>query len=127
MKRGESMKICVSSQGSSLYSELDPRFGRCRYFIFVNTDDMEYQAIENPNVNATGGAGIQSGQLMSDRHVSVVVTGNIGPNAFKTLESAGIEVITGASGTVKEAVERYKNGELTVSKGATTGVHGMIG
>jgi predicted Fe-Mo cluster-binding NifX family protein len=108
-------------------SKLDPRFGRCRYFIFVNTDDMEYEAIKNPNVDATGGAGIQSGQMMADRQVRAVVTGNIGPNAFQTLESAGIEVITGASGIVKEAVERYKNGELTVSKGATTGVHGMMG
>ena len=66
------------------------------------------------------------GAQPADRQVSAVVTGNIGPNAYQTLESARIEVITGASGTVKEAVERYKNGELTVSKGATTGVHGMM-
>jgi predicted Fe-Mo cluster-binding NifX family protein len=121
MHRGQDMKICVSSQGNTLDSQVDPRFGRCLYFLVVDTDTLEYEAIKNPNIDAMGGAGIQSGQLMADKHVKAVITGNVGPNAFQTLQAAGIEVITGASGSVKEVVERYKRGEFKLTKAPTTG------
>lgn len=120
-KIGESVKICISSQGNTLNAQIDPRFGRCQYFLFVDTDTMEYEAIRNPNIDSMGGAGIQSGQLMAEMHVKAVITGNVGPNAFQTLQAAGIEVITGASGSVKEAVERYKKGEFKPTKAPTTG------
>ncbi|MDH4212095.1 MAG: NifB/NifX family molybdenum-iron cluster-binding protein [candidate division WOR-3 bacterium] len=107
------MKICVTSQGDNLDSQLDPRFGRCKYFLFVDEDTLDFEAIENPNSDATGGAGIQSGQLVAKREARVVLTGNVGPNAFETLRAAGIEVITGVSGTVKEAIEKYASGELS--------------
>jgi predicted Fe-Mo cluster-binding NifX family protein len=109
-KIGGSMKICVSSQGTTLDAPVDPRFGRCQYFLIVDTDTLEYEAIKNPNIESSGGAGIQSGQLIAEKHVKTVITGNVGPNAFHTLKAAGVEVITGAAGTVKEAVERYKKG-----------------
>ena len=121
MKRGEAMKICVSSQGDTLDSQVDPRFGRCLYFLIVDTDTLECEAIKNPNIDAMGGAGIQSGQLMADKHIKAVITGNVGPNAFQTLQAAGIQVITGASGRVREAVEKYKNGELKPTQAPTTG------
>lgn len=118
---GESMKICISSQGTTLDAQVDPRFGRCQYFIIVDIDTLEYKAIKNPNIDAMGGAGIQSGQFMAEKHVKAVITGNVGPNAFQTLKAAGIDVITGASGSVKEAVERYKKGVFTLTKAPTTG------
>jgi predicted Fe-Mo cluster-binding NifX family protein len=115
------MKICVTSQGDNLEAQTDPRFGRCQFFIFLDTETLEFEAIKNPNVDAMGGAGIQSGQIMADRQIKAVVTGNVGPNAFQTLSAAGIAVITGASGSIKEAIEKYKKGELKPAEGPTTG------
>ncbi|MDP8216842.1 MAG: NifB/NifX family molybdenum-iron cluster-binding protein [Candidatus Kaelpia imicola] len=111
------MKVCVTAQGDNLDSLIDPRFGRCAYFIIVDTDTLEFEAIENGSISAAGGAGIQSGQLVASKEVSAVITGNVGPNAFRTLEAANVDVITGASGSVKEAVERYKAGEFKSTQG----------
>ena len=106
------MKICITSQGDSLDAQVDPRFGRCPYFIIVDTDTSEFEAIQNPNVNGMGGVGVQSGQFMSKKQVKAVLTGNVGPNAFRTLQAAEIDIIAGISGSVKEALEKYKSGEL---------------
>ncbi|MGD9015055.1 MAG: NifB/NifX family molybdenum-iron cluster-binding protein [Candidatus Omnitrophota bacterium] len=110
------MKICISSEGNNLDANVDVRFGRCQYFIIADTDTLDFQAIQNPNIEAMGGAGIQSGQLVAEKKAKAVLTGNVGPNAFQTLQSAGIEVITGVSGTVKQAIEKYKKGQLRPSQ-----------
>ena len=117
------MKVCVSSQGNTLNSQVDPRFGRCLYFLVVDTGTLEYEAIKNPNIDAMGGAGIQSGQLVAGRQVKAVITGNVGPNAFQTLKTAGVEIITGISGSVKEAIEKYKKGDFLVAQGPSTASH----
>ncbi len=111
------MKVCITSQGENLDSEIDPRFGRCKYFIFVEADTMAFEAVRNPNLDATGGAGIQSGQLVASKQVKAVLTGNVGPNAFQTLQAADIDVVTGLSGTVKQAIEKYKLGDVEPTQG----------
>lgn len=115
----EFMKVCVTATGPGLEAEIDPRFGRCSYFVFYNLDDDSAESIENPNLAAAGGVGVQSGQLMSEKQVGVVLTGNVGPNAFATLNAANISVVTGVSGTVGETIEKYKNGELAPTSGPT--------
>lgn len=110
-------KICITSQGENLNSQVDPRFGRCQYFIIVDTDSLEFEAVQNSNLEVMGGAGVQSGQLIANKQVKAVLTGNVGPNAFQTLQTAGIDVITGVSGSVKEVIEKYKNGKLKPTQG----------
>ena len=107
------MRIAVTSTGNSLDSAVDPRFGRCPYFLFVETDDLSFEAVENPNLALGGGAGIQSAQLLADRGVTQVLTGNCGPNAYQTLSAAGIAVVVGCSGSGREVVEQWKAGQLS--------------
>ncbi len=121
------MNIAVTSKGNTLDSEVDPRFGRCQWFLIVNTDDMTFEAVENANTAAGGGAGVQSGQLMAERDVKCVLTGNCGPNAFSTLQAAGIQVITGVGGVVRDAVEHYKAHSLSASDAANVGSHFGMG
>jgi predicted Fe-Mo cluster-binding NifX family protein len=106
------MKIALTSMGPALDDEIDARFGRCQYFLIVDPNSLEFEAVKNPNTALGGGAGIQSAQLMGDRNVSVVLTGNCGPNAFQTFGAAGIKVITGVGGQVRQAVEGFKSGTL---------------
>ena len=115
------MKICVTSEEKTLDSKIDPRFGRCQYFLFIDTDTLQFEAMENPNNQSSGGAGIQSGQLMTSKGVKAVLTGNVGPNAFQTLKAAGIEIFVGISGTVKEALDKYKKGELKLTDNPSVG------
>lgn len=117
------MKICVTSQGKELDSRVDPRFGRCAYFVIIDPDSMEFEVIENNSAQAMGGAGIQSGQLVNQKGVTVLLTGNVGPNAFQTLQAGGVEIITGVSGTVEDAVKKYKEGNLKPTENATVGSH----
>ena len=106
------MKVAVSSTGTNLNSQVDPHFGRCPYFIIIKTEDMSFEVFDNENINMSGGAGIQSGSFIASKGVNAVLTGNCGPKAMQTLVASEIEVFTGHSGTVNEAVEKFKQGEL---------------
>ncbi len=119
------MKVCVTATSAGLSAQVDPRFGRAQYFIFVDTEDMSCESIPNPNVSAVGGAGIQSAQLVAEKGAEVVITGHIGPNAASALSAAGIKVVTGVQGlTVREAVERFVTGKLRAqTPSATASAH----
>ena len=107
-------RICISSTGIDLNSDLDPRFGRCDYFLIINTKNMDFEIINNTSSKEFGGAGIKAAELISKKGTDIVITGNVGPNAFQTLKAANIKVITGASGNIKNVLDKFINGELKV-------------
>jgi predicted Fe-Mo cluster-binding NifX family protein len=106
------MKIAVSASGRDLDAQIDSRFGRCAYFIIVETDDMGFEVFDNEGIALGGGAGIQSAQFVASKGVKTIITGNVGPNAVRTLTAAGIEVIAGQGGTIRQAIDDYKKGNL---------------
>jgi len=117
------MKICVSSSGTNLESQIDPRFGRCPYFIIVDDDTMKFEALPNSSISATHGAGIGAAQIVVNKDIKVVITGNIGPNAYQVLSDTGIKIITGISGRVKNAIEKFKSGDLEETPQPTVAPH----
>lgn len=121
------MKIAVTSSGPESKSEVDPRFGRSPFFIIYDTEQDQFEAIENSNIRGMGGVGIQSGQMMADKDVKVVMTGNCGPNAFQTMKAAGILLITGVSGTVESVIREYKEGHLKPTDQSNVEPHSGLG
>ena len=107
------MKVAVSSSGQDLNSPIDPRFGRCAYFLVVETDDMSFEVFDNESAGLGGGAGIQSTQFIISKGAKAVITGNCGPNAVKTLSVGGVEVFLGNTGIGRKVLQKLKNGELT--------------
>lgn len=115
------MKIAVTAEGNNLNAKVDPRFGRCRYFIILDLEKNSVETIENSNAQFSGGAGVQSAQLMVSLGVKAVLTGNAGPHAFQALQAAGVQVITGVSGVVKDVIEKYKRGEYRPTQEPSVG------
>ncbi|HOE69138.1 MAG TPA: NifB/NifX family molybdenum-iron cluster-binding protein [Candidatus Omnitrophota bacterium] len=106
------MKVAITSEGKTPDAALDPRFGRCKYFLIFDSESGDFESLENSNAQSSGGAGVRAGQMMVSKGVSVVLTGSVGPNASNVLQSAGIKVYTGISGVVSEALRRFRAGEI---------------
>ena len=116
------MKIAVTSTGEGLDSKVDPRFGRAAFFVIGDSDTMDFVASENENA-AGGAAGIGSAKCVIDEGAQAVLTGHCGPNAQRTLDAAGVKLYTEVTGTVAEAVERFKSGKLTTADGPNVQSH----
>jgi predicted Fe-Mo cluster-binding NifX family protein len=106
------MKVCISSTGQNLEATVDPRFGRAQYFVIADSETMEFEAIANPAMTAGGGAGTKASQLVIDKGARVVLTGNVGPNAFAVLNAAKIAIHIGASGSIRSALAAFRDGKL---------------
>ncbi len=118
------MKVAISATGSSLDALMDQRFGRAAYFLMVETESLEFEAIENSGA-AAGGAGIQAAQKVIDAGAQVVLTGNVGPNAMQVLQAAGIKIYTSEPLEVRQLVEVYQQGglkEITTPVAAHSGM-----
>jgi predicted Fe-Mo cluster-binding NifX family protein len=121
------MKIAVSAMQPSLDADIDPRFGRCLYFLIIDPDTMQFEALENSGAMAGGGAGISTAQMIAGKGVEVVLTGNCGPNAYEVLSAAGIKVFTGVAGKVQDAIAGYKLGKFKASSQPNVAGHFGMG
>ncbi|MFV0439149.1 MAG: NifB/NifX family molybdenum-iron cluster-binding protein [Desulfopila sp.] len=118
------MKIAVSATATTMESPMDPRFGRARYILFIDSQSMKIEVMDNEkNVQSFKGAGIQVASAVAEKGAEVVLTGYCGPNAFRALNAASIQVVQDVNGTVREAVEQFLQGELVVSEGPNTEGH----
>jgi predicted Fe-Mo cluster-binding NifX family protein len=118
------MKLCITSSGNCLDDSMDPRFGRCRCFIIADADSNQFEAVQNPAASAGGGAGTKAAQLVANKGVEVVLTGNVGPNAYNTLTAAGIKIVVGLTGiTVRQAIEGFKAEKQEFTAGPSVGAH----
>jgi predicted Fe-Mo cluster-binding NifX family protein len=109
------MRIVITASGPSPDADVHPNFGRCPAYVFVDTETLEVEAMENPGFTAAGGAGIRGAQLVVQKGARAVITCNVGPNAFRVLEAAGVPVYHFAGGTVREALEAFREGRLPLA------------
>lgn len=121
------MRIVVSADGADLEAAASPIFGRCQAFVFVDTETMDSEAVDNPATNAAGGAGIQTAQFVVEQAARAVISGRVGPNAFDVLQAAGVPVYSFESGTVRQAVEAFRAGRLSTTDSASADAHAGLG
>lgn len=118
------MLVAVTAKGTHLADAVDPRFGRAPYILIVDSETMNYEALNNSeNVNAFKGAGIQAATMVADKGAEVLMTGYCGPNAFKTVQAAGMKVVSDVTGTVEEAIKKLLAGDVAYSDNANTEGH----
>jgi predicted Fe-Mo cluster-binding NifX family protein len=121
------VKLAVSTAGQDLQARVDPRFGRCSYFLIIDPDTMEFEVFDNGYATLGSGAGVQAAQLVASKGAGAVITGHCGPRAMEALSAGGIKVFAGQDGSVNDVVSAYKNDALTPTTVATTGVHAGMG
>jgi predicted Fe-Mo cluster-binding NifX family protein len=102
------MKIAVSSDGSDLDAKVANRFNTAKYSLIIDLDTGEYEAVSNPFTTGQHGAGVQAIVLAVSRGAEAVLTGYTSPAVANQFKSSGIEIITGMTGTVRDAVAQYK-------------------
>ena len=115
------MKIAITSLGQDLDSQMDPKFGRAAYILIVDTETLEFEALDNSeNVNSFKGAGIQAAAMVGNSGAKVLLTGHCGPKAFDTLDAVGIKVVNDVMGTVRAAATAFDYDKATFAKTADT-------
>jgi predicted Fe-Mo cluster-binding NifX family protein len=123
-QQGVMMKIAISARGPELEAQVEPRFGRAPYFLIVDTDTMKFEVVPNQeSMLVPQGAGIQTAALVASHRPGAVLTGNCGPKAFHTLQAAGISVVVGVEGSVRDAVQNYQAGKFQPAPGPNVASH----
>lgn len=117
------MKIVITAEGNNLDAPASRRFGRCPMFIFVETETMAYEALPNPAISASGGAGIQAAQFVVEQGIGALLTNNVGPNASEIFQAANVSVYLNGEATVRAAVEAFRDGRLALTRGPNVEAH----
>lgn len=117
------MKICISAFGKDPDSEVDPQFGRCKYFVIIDPETGSVTSIQNPGSETSSGAGIRAAEAIAGAGVDTLLTGSVGPNSFSILSEAGIETYSGIRGTVSFALREYQSGKLALLESPNSSTH----
>jgi predicted Fe-Mo cluster-binding NifX family protein len=117
------MKVAVTANGVDLNAPISPVFGRCPTYILVDTETMHVEAMVNSGKRSLRGAGFDAPELIAERGAQAVVTGSVGPNAFRVLQDLGVPVYLYKRGTVREAIDAYQAGQLQPAEGANVPTH----
>jgi len=118
------MKICISACGRDLDSEVDPQFGRCNYFVVIDSEIGSVTSIKNPGSEAPSGAGIRAAEAIAGAGIDILLTGSVGPNSFSILSEAGVKTHYGIRGKVAFALHEYQTGKLAALERPNASVHG---
>jgi predicted Fe-Mo cluster-binding NifX family protein len=119
-------KIAITSEGPALDDAVDPRFGRAAGFVIADPETMTTEYRDNGTAQTMPkGAGIQAAETVAAAGAGVLLTGYVGPKAFQALSAAGITVIQNIENmTVREAIDRYKEGRTDVATAPNSRGHG---
>jgi predicted Fe-Mo cluster-binding NifX family protein len=120
------VKLVVTSQEANMNSKVDPRFGRAKFLLLIDTETGEFAAHDNTqNLNAVQGAGIQTAQNVVSLGAAAIITGNVGPKAFAALQAGNVQPYIAATGLVSDAMEQFKAGRLQRADEASVENHWM--
>lgn len=118
------MKMVITSRGENLESDMDPRFGRCGYFIITDSEDIQnFKVVSNDAAQSSGGAGVKAAQMVINEGVEVVISGNFGPKAFDSLTAGDVKLYTAEATTVKDAIEVFNSGKAKLLNSASAAAH----
>jgi len=118
-------KIAISSEGPDLDARVDPRFGRAAGFVIVDPETMAFEYVDNGASQVMAqGAGIQAAEIVAATGARILLTGFVGPKAFRALNAAGITIGQNVDNlTVREAVQRFQAGDVTVAEAPNSQGH----
>jgi predicted Fe-Mo cluster-binding NifX family protein len=117
------MKIAITAlENDYNKSKVDPRFGRAAGFFIVDTESESFEWIENSqNIYADHGAGIQASQTVINAKAEALVTGHVGPKAFRALTAGNVDIYVKADKhNVNEIVKLLKENKLNLTNQANT-------
>jgi predicted DNA-binding protein (UPF0251 family)/predicted Fe-Mo cluster-binding NifX family protein len=118
------MNIAITSTDGSLDGMVDERFGRSKKIIVFDKEKESFEIIDNTvSMNSPQGAGIQTAQNVAKTTAQIVISGHLGPNAFRVLQAAGVEAYSASNMTIKEALAKLEEGALTKLAGADVEGH----
>jgi len=118
------MKIGIPANSNNLDAKVDSRYARSQYIIFVDSETLEFEAVNNKNMNSQQGAGTGMSQDLIKGGADIIISQNVGPKAWEVLKEFGIKVYKAVDGmSIKEALEAQKNGKLEEITSATEEGH----
>ena len=113
------MKICLTATKNNLEAQIDSRFGRCNYFIFIDSEKNQIKSIKNDVSEVTEDAGVLAAQIIAKKLIKYVITGNVSSRAMQALKTSGIEVYIVRDISVNNALEKFRKGELSKADSPT--------